>query len=58
MIFHNFRSTMHLTIRIFLLLTTLVIAFYHVEGKDCDFVRMFIFAILSYTCSIFIISLL
>ena len=33
---------MHLTIRIFLLLTALVIAFYHVEGKDCLFVRIFI----------------
>ena len=41
---------MHLTIRIFLLLTALVIALYHVEGKDCLFVRIFIFAILSYAC--------
>ena len=38
---------MHLTIRIFLLLTALVIALYHVEGEDCLFVRIFIFAILS-----------
>ena len=41
---------MHLTIRIFLLLTALVIALYHVEGKDCLFVRIFMFAFLSYTC--------
>ena len=41
---------MHLTIRIFLLLTALVIALYHVEGKDYLFVRIIIFAILSYAC--------
>ena len=41
---------MHLTIRIFLLLTALVIALYHVEGKNCLFVRIFMFAFLSYTC--------
>ena len=41
---------MHLTIRIFLLLTALVFALYHVEGKDYLFVRIFIFAILSYAC--------